>query len=68
MNYDIVAVVPKTEAMLLKCCQSTEIDIISLDLTKRIPFPLKQAVLSQAMDHGIYFEVTMSGLLGKVPN
>jgi ribonuclease P/MRP protein subunit RPP1 len=44
----------------LKCCQSTEIDIITFDLSQRLPVKLRPAILAQAVDHGIYFEVCLS--------
>jgi len=63
-SYDIVAVVPKSEALLLKACQSSEVDIISMDFTQRLSFPVKINVVSQAIARGIYFEVPMAGVLG----
>jgi ribonuclease P/MRP protein subunit RPP1 len=62
-TFDIVAVQPNTESLLLKCCQSSEIDIISLDLAQRLSFPLKTSILSQAVDKGIFFEVNIASIL-----
>lgn len=62
-SYDIVAVQPGTDSLFLKCCQSPDIDIISFDMTQRLPFKLKHNIVTQAIDKGIYFEVCLSQLL-----
>ncbi|KAK6541178.1 hypothetical protein TWF694_008547 [Orbilia ellipsospora] len=57
-NFDIVAVRPTDEKLLLQACTSLECDLISLDLSVRHPFHFKYKVLGQAISRGIRFEIT----------
>ncbi|EPS44651.1 hypothetical protein H072_1343 [Dactylellina haptotyla CBS 200.50] len=57
-NFDIVAVRPTDEKLLLQACTSLECDLISLDLSIRHPFHFKYKVLGQAISRGIRFEIT----------
>ncbi|KAF3919821.1 hypothetical protein ABW20_dc0109778 [Dactylellina cionopaga] len=59
-NFDIVAVRPTDEKLLLQACTSLECDLISLDLSIRHPFHFKFKVLGQAISRGIRFEITYS--------
>lgn len=56
-SYDIVAVQPETEKMFISACTTLEIDLISLDMTSRLPFPIKAGYIRQAMQRGVAFEV-----------
>ena len=40
-SYDLVAVRPATGALFAKCCTALEIDIISLDMSAKLPFHLR---------------------------
>ena len=40
-SYDLVAVRPATGALFAKCCTTLEIDIISLDMSAKLPFHLR---------------------------
>lgn len=62
-SYDILAVRPETERMFQSACISLEVDIISLDLTSRVPFPIKAGYLRQALSRGISLEVLYSPLV-----
>lgn len=46
LKYDIVAAVPKTLSAFIHLCKQSEIDIISLDFTHRIPFQIDQKHVS----------------------
>ncbi|OMJ13439.1 Ribonuclease P protein subunit p30 [Smittium culicis] len=61
-EYDIVAVIPDTEkAFSCACSGSFEaIDLISIDMTCRIPFTLKLKPVSQAIQKGYFFELSYS--------
>ncbi|KAK6533110.1 hypothetical protein TWF281_007265 [Arthrobotrys megalospora] len=59
-NFDIVAVRPTDEKLLLQACTSLECDLISLDLSIRHPYHFKYKVLGQAISRGIRFEITYS--------
>lgn len=56
-SYDILAVQPETEKMFISACTNLEIDIISLDLSVRLPFAVKAGYLRQALSRGIAFEI-----------
>ena len=51
---------PTTEKLFAQCCEKLDIDIISLDLSKRLPFFIKPKQVNVAMDRGIYFEIGYS--------
>lgn len=59
--YNIVALRPTNEKALALCCQSLECDLISLDLSVRLPFILKFKTMAAALQRGIRFEICYSG-------
>ncbi|CAK4033418.1 hypothetical protein D0865_15242 [Lecanosticta acicola] len=64
-EYDILAVRPTDERTLQLACGSIDCDIISLDLTQRLPFFFKYKTLSEAIKSGKKLELCYSqGLLG----
>jgi ribonuclease P/MRP protein subunit RPP1 len=66
--YDIVALRPTNEKTLALCCQSLECDLISLDLSVRLPFMLKFKTVAAALHRGVRFEICYSdGVLGGGP-
>ena len=56
-NYDILAVRPVDEKTLQLACSSLDCDIISLDLTQRLPFYFKYKTLAEAIKAGKRFEI-----------
>lgn len=54
--YDIVAVQPSNEKLLLQCLQS-EFDVISLPLGSRMPFYIKRPHVNVAKEKGVFFEI-----------
>ncbi|KAK1809882.1 RNA-binding RNA processing protein rpp1 [Friedmanniomyces endolithicus] len=63
--YDILAVRPVDERTLQLACSSLDCDIISLDLTQRLPFYFRFKMLSEAVKSGKRFELCYSqGVLG----
>lgn len=61
--FDIVAVQPATEKLLLSAVQSTEIDLITFDATKRLTYRIRTAVVRQAVGNGIMFEICLNDAL-----
>ncbi|KAE8354156.1 protein subunit of nuclear ribonuclease P [Aspergillus coremiiformis] len=55
--YDLVAIRPANEKALLSACTNLECDVISLDLTVRLPYHFKFKMLSAAIARGIRFEI-----------
>jgi len=56
-SYDLVAVKPGSSAMFNKCCSSLEIDIISLELSAKLTFPIRPAAVAKAVARGVVFEI-----------
>lgn len=63
--YSIVALRPTNEKALLNACTSLECDLISLDLSTRLPFHFKLKTVSSAIARGVRFEICYSpGITG----
>ncbi|KAJ9633369.1 RNA-binding RNA processing protein rpp1 [Knufia peltigerae] len=58
--YDILALRPTNEKNLQLCCGSLECDLISLDFSQRLQFPLRFKTVSSALQRGLRFEVCYS--------
>ncbi|KAF8938926.1 Ribonuclease P protein subunit p30 [Dissophora ornata] len=56
-SYDILAVQPTNEKLFQAACGTFEVDIISLDMSARLPFYLKHSTVGLAVERGIYFEL-----------
>ncbi|CAM0874278.1 unnamed protein product [Alopecurus aequalis] len=66
-TYDIVAARPLTQAALDHLCQSaTEIDVISIDFSHKLPFRLRLPIIKLALQRGIHFEIAYSPLIDDV--
>ena len=59
-QYNLIALRPVTEKGLALCCSSLECDLISLDLSTRLPFILKFKTVASALQRGIRFEICYS--------
>lgn len=55
--YDIVALRPTNEKALLNACTNMECDVISLDLSVRLPYHFKFKMLSAAVSRGVRLEI-----------
>ncbi|EED16159.1 ribonuclease P complex subunit Pop2, putative [Talaromyces stipitatus ATCC 10500] len=63
--FSIVAVRPTNEKSLLNACTNLDCDLISLDLSVRLPFHFKFKTVSSAISRGIRFEICYSpGITG----
>ncbi|XP_064602170.1 ribonuclease P protein subunit p30-like isoform X2 [Liolophura sinensis] len=58
--YDLLAVVPTSEKTFHLACGTLEVDIISLDLTEKLPFLFRRPSISLAIERGIHFEIIYS--------
>ncbi|OAP63284.1 hypothetical protein AYL99_02511 [Fonsecaea erecta] len=58
--YSLLALRPTTDKTLQLCCTSLECDLISLDFSQRLSFPLKFKTISGALQRGIRFEICYS--------
>lgn len=67
-HYDLVAARPTDERTLQQACQSLDVDIISLDLTRRFEKHFKFPMLGAAIARGIKIELCYSqGILSSDP-
>ncbi|EEB09694.1 RNase P and RNase MRP subunit p30 [Schizosaccharomyces japonicus yFS275] len=57
-EFDILAVRPIGEKLLQHACTDLEVDIISLDMTQRLPFYLKHTMLGVAVTRNVALEVS----------
>lgn len=55
--YDLIALRPTNEKSLLNACTNLECDIISLDLSVRLPYHFKFKMLSAAVSRGVRLEI-----------
>lgn len=55
--YDIVALRPTNEKLLLNACTNLECDVISVDLSVRLPYHFKFKMLSAAITRGVRIEI-----------
>ncbi|KAJ5528045.1 RNase P subunit p30 [Penicillium frequentans] len=56
--YDLVALRPTNEKALLNACTNLECDVISLDLSVRLPYHFKFKMLSAAVSRGVRLEIS----------
>lgn len=63
--YDLVALRPVNEKALQLCCGTLDCDLISLDASQRLPFPIKFKTVAAALQRGVRFEICYSpGIVG----
>lgn len=67
-HYDLIAARPTDERTLQQACQSLDVDIISLDLTRRFESHFKFPMLGSALARGIKIELCYSqGIMSNDP-
>ncbi|XP_057747885.1 protein GAMETOPHYTE DEFECTIVE 1-like [Arachis stenosperma] len=62
-TYDLVAIKPSNQITFDMACQRSEVDIITIDFSKKLPFKIKQNMVKAAVERGVCFEVSYSGVL-----
>lgn len=62
-SYDIISVCPGNINVFALLCKTACIDIISIDFTHKVPFPLNKKLLDEAIARGIHFEISYSPML-----
>lgn len=55
--YDVLAVRPTNEKAFQLCCSSLDCDIISLDCSARMSYPIKFKTVAGALQRGVRFEI-----------
>lgn len=62
-SYDVVALQPTSDRTFQQACSVLDGDLITVDLTQRLPFRLKPPLVKAALQRGLLFEVCYAGLL-----
>ncbi|XP_010060613.2 protein GAMETOPHYTE DEFECTIVE 1 isoform X2 [Eucalyptus grandis] len=62
-TYDLVAVRPLNQAVFDHACEKSEVDIIAIDFSEKLPFRLKLPMVKTAIERGVYFEISYSSLI-----
>eukprot|EP00899_Mesostigma_viride_P020354 jgi/Mesvir1/2831/Mv13923-RA.1 len=62
-NFDLVAACAGNEKAFDAACRNLDVDIISFDMTKRLPFRMNPASIAAAVARGVYFEICYSAAL-----
>ncbi|KAK2996334.1 hypothetical protein RJ639_025657, partial [Escallonia herrerae] len=62
-SYDIVAVRPLNQSAFEQACQASEVDLIAIDFSEKLPFRLKQPMVKAAIGRGVYFEISYFSLI-----
>lgn len=62
-NFDIVAAKPGNAQVFEYLCKTAEIDLIAIDFSTRVPFPVNKSLLDAAVKRGIFFEIIYSPLI-----
>ncbi|KAI8920974.1 ribonuclease P/MRP protein subunit RPP1 [Powellomyces hirtus] len=63
LTYDLIAVQPTSEKLFQAACSVLECDIISLDMSARLPFFLKAPTVNLALQRGLVFEISYSAAI-----
>ncbi|KAK2189366.1 hypothetical protein NP493_108g02022 [Ridgeia piscesae] len=61
--YDILAVQPTTDKLFHTACTELEVDIISVDMTQRLPFFFRRQSIGIALERGVHFEIVYSPMI-----
>lgn len=62
-RFDIISVTPGNAQVFTSLCRSADIDIISLDFTHKISFPLNKKLIDEAVKRGVVFEILYSAIV-----
>lgn len=62
-SYDIIAVQPHSERAFAFACTSLDVDIISIDLSKRLNYRFRPDLIKTAMQRGLHFEILYAPIL-----
>ncbi|CAI0548531.1 unnamed protein product [Linum tenue] len=71
-SYDVVAVRPTNQVAFDHACEKSEVDLIAIDFSEKLPFRLKMSMVKAAVERGVYFEIMYSDLIAErrqmIPN
>ncbi|KAL0035690.1 hypothetical protein WJX79_008885 [Trebouxia sp. C0005] len=62
-SYNLLAIEPLSDRVLQQACASLDVDIITFDLSKRLPFRFKPGPLQVALKRGLHLEICYASAL-----
>ena len=62
-SYDLIAVQPLSERAFAFACTSLDVDVISVDLSKRLPYRFRPDLIKTAIQRGLHFEILYAPVL-----
>ncbi|KAK9094645.1 hypothetical protein Scep_026114 [Stephania cephalantha] len=65
-TYDLVAIRPLNQTVFDHACKSSEVDLIAIDFSLKLPFRLKLPMVKAAIERGVYFEITYAPFISDV--
>jgi ribonuclease P/MRP protein subunit RPP1 len=65
-TFDIISVRPMTEKAFQSAASALEVDIISFDMTQRLPFYLRHKTAGAAVERGVKFEISYAAAVTSV--
>ncbi|KAK3024471.1 hypothetical protein RJ639_043192 [Escallonia herrerae] len=54
---------PLNQSAFEQACQASEVDLIAIDFSEKLPFRLKQPMVKAAIGRGVYFEISYFSLI-----
>ncbi|KAJ8563912.1 hypothetical protein ON010_g7435 [Phytophthora cinnamomi] len=63
-GYDVIAAEAATPKVFQFLCEQADIDLITFDVTNRLPFQIKRPLIAAAIKRDIHFEITYTPCLG----
>ncbi len=63
-SYDLIAIEAQSARVFQHVCEQADVDIITFDMSNRIPFQLRKPQIDTAIRRNIYFEISYSSSLG----
>ncbi|KAK9918607.1 hypothetical protein WJX75_005327 [Coccomyxa subellipsoidea] len=62
-SYDLLAVQPLSERVFQQACTALDVDVITFDMARRLPFRLRPGPLQAAVARGVHLEICYSAAL-----
>jgi RNase P/RNase MRP subunit p30 len=62
-KFDIISVTPGNQRVFAQLCRTAHIDMISIDFSHKLQFPLNKKLVDEAVKRGICFEISYAQLL-----
>ena len=62
-SYDLLAAQPQSERGFAFACTTMDVDLISMDLSRRQSYAFKPDIVKAAVDRGVHFEITYAPAL-----